>query len=170
MINPYFNIMVKTISKSLFRWLLQCVCVCARTPGYCSVKRCWGWGGGSSDPEEEQLISLLTQELPSGLPTGGKKKKKKKKAFPSTSFLIKPFPDTPHDTIPFLMGITAFLDFRRKWQNPVGTNMAAGPTPGPHGAFLPTQPCLGSCCWIRITAMYHLVKRLVIIKNKSHRF
>lgn len=44
------------------------------------------------------------------------RKKKKKKAFPSTSFLIKPFPDTPHDTIPFLMGktITAFLDFRRK--------------------------------------------------------
>lgn len=49
--------------------------------------------------------------------------------------------------------------FRRKWQNPVRTNTAAGPTPGPPGGSLPTPPFLGSCCWIKITATSPQVKR-----------
>lgn len=51
------------------------------------------------------------------------------------------------------------LYFRRKWQNPVGTNMAAGPTPGPRGSSLPMLLFWGSCCWIKITATSHQVKR-----------
>ena len=60
------------------------------------------------------------------------------------------------------------FDCRKKWQSPVETNMAAGPTPGPHGGFLPTQCCSGSCCWIKITAMYHLIKRWVTVRPKFY--
>lgn len=59
--------------------------------------------------------------------------------------------------------VTVYFDCRRMWQSPVGTNMAAGPTPGPHGGSLPTQCCSGSSCWIKTTAMYQPVKRWVII-------
>lgn len=60
-----------------------------------------------------------------------------------------------------------FFFFRRMWPNPPGTSMAAGPTPGPHGGSLPTPPCSGSCCWIKITAMYRLVRRWVIKVSES---
>lgn len=135
--------------------------------GWWSATRCWGRRGESSDSKEKQLFS---QKLPPGLSPGGQ-------LIPSlimVSLGLMYFVCCVQNDFLTANGRTSgfnavvFFDFRRKWQSPVGTNMAAGPTPGTRGVSLPTQHCSGSSCWIKITAMCRLLQRWVVVRLKIY--